>query len=99
MCDPCQVNLQNNISNLQNNVDWAKNTTHIRLFGKWRIPTNITESIKLYELKSLVYRQGWNFINSKMRIRTISNKDSPNLERQGLLSESGKIRHSKKIEQ
>ena len=95
MCDSCQEHLQKNISKLQNNVEWAKNATHIRLFGKWHIPTNITEGIKLYELKSLIYRQGWTFINSNMRIRTISNKDTQNLESQSLLPESGKIRYFK----
>ena len=89
MCDSCQENLQKNVSNLQYNVEWAKNTTHVRLFGKWHIPTNITEGIRLYEMKSLVYRQRCNFINSKMRIRTISNKNSQNLETQSLLPESG----------
>ena len=95
MCDSCQENLQNNISNIQNNVEWLKDTTHIKMFGKWHIPTSITESIKLYELKCLVYRRGWNFINSKMTIRTISNKDSQNLESQSLLPESGKIKYFK----
>ena len=95
MCDSCQEHLQKNISKLQNNVEWAKNATHIRLFGKWHIPTNITEGIKLYELKSLIHRQGCNCINSQMRIRSVSNKDSQNLESQSLLPEVGKIKHSK----
>ena len=91
MCDSCQENLQNNIHNLQNNVEWAKNATHIRLFGIWHIPNNDIEGIKLYELKSLVHRRGWDRINSKMRVRSMSNKDSQNLESQSPLLETGKI--------
>ena len=89
MCDACQEDLQKSISVLQTNIDWVKNTTYIRLFGKWKIPQGATKGIKLYELKSLVHRQGWNTINSKMEIREKGRRGIGNLESQKLLHDSG----------
>ena len=89
MCDSCQENLEKNLADLQNNVEWAKHTTHIRILGKWKIPKHITEGMYLYELKAKIHIQGWEFINSKMRIRVNGNKESFLQEEQSHLLTSG----------
>ena len=95
-CDACLENMQNNISDLQNDVEWAKNSTHIRIFGKWQIPKYISENIWLYEIKSTIHRRGLEFINSKMKITISQLKEYQNPEGQRLLTTPGiNMLHSK----
>ena len=96
-CNACLENLQNNISDLQNDVEWAKNSTHIRIFGKWQIPKYISENIWLYEIKSIIHRRGLEFINSKMKITISQLKEYQNPEDQRLLTTPGiNMMHNKK---
>ena len=89
MCDSCQENIEKNLAELQNNVEWVKHTTHIRILGKWKIPKHITEGMYLYELKAKIHNKGWEFINSKMMIRVSGHKESVLQEEQSHLLTSG----------